>query len=91
MQDNVVSTDLVRFGPNFDMHMQSGPRDEMLPARDSNYKMHLGRKLCNDETERVRKHEALRQKQLDIEEEHRVKQIICDRKENAREKAFEKK
>jgi hypothetical protein len=82
---------MVRFGPNFDLHMQSGPRDEMLPAHDSNYKMHLGRKLCNDETERVRKHEALRQKQLEIEEEHRVKQAIQERKEAAREKAFDKK
>jgi hypothetical protein len=90
VQDNVVSTDMVRYGPNFDLHMQSGPRDEMLPAKNANYKMHLGRKLCNDETERVKRHENIRQRQLEIQEETRVKQVIADRKENARDKQYEK-
>jgi len=73
LQDNVVSTDLVRFGPNFDLHMQSGPRDEMVPAKEANYKMHMGRKLCQDETERVKRHEDIRNRQLEIQEELRVK------------------
>ena len=62
----------------------------MVPSRDANYKMHLARKVAHDETERVRKHEALRLKQLELEEELRVRQIIKDRQEEQREKAFEK-
>ena len=90
MEHSVVSTDLVRFGPNWDMHMQSGPKDEVLMSHEANYKMHLGRKLCQDETERVKRHENIRQRQLEIQEETRVKQVIQERKENAREKAFDK-
>lgn len=38
----------------------------MLLAKETNYRIYLGRKLVADETERVRKHEEVRNRQLEM-------------------------
>lgn len=50
--------------------------------------MYQGKKLVNDETNRVDTHETIRKKQLEIEEENRVRQIIKEKQEMAREKGY---
>lgn len=70
--------------------IETAANDVFLTARDNNYKMHLAMKLSVDEAERVHKHELAKLRQLELEEDTRVKQLIKDRLEQAREKAFEK-
>ena len=55
-----MSTDTAKIGANLDLNYHG--HDTMVPSRDANFKMHLARKVAHDETERVRKHEALRLK-----------------------------
>jgi hypothetical protein len=45
----------------------------VVTARDNNYKMHLAMKLSVDEAERVHKHELAKLRQLELEEDTRVK------------------
>ena len=79
-----MGTDLIRFGPNFDLHMQSGPKNEMVPAKDANWKLNKGRKICNEETIRVKRHEQIRNRQLEMQEETRVKQVLNEKKDAQR-------
>lgn len=41
--------------------------------------MSICRKVTMDETERVRKHQEVRMRQLEIEEETKVKQLLKDK------------
>jgi hypothetical protein len=43
-----------------------------------------------DETERVRKHQEVRMRQLEIEEETKVRQLLKDKQDLQRDKNFEK-
>lgn len=88
MHDSLYSTNAPREGANFEQHTNGHAC--FVPAKDADYKMQLGQKVCADETERVKKHEAIRLRQLEIEEEVRVRQLIKDKQEAVREKAFEK-
>jgi hypothetical protein len=53
--------------------IESAANDAVVTARDTNYKMHLAMKLSVDEAERVHKHELARLRQLELEEDTRVK------------------
>lgn len=61
---------------------------DVLPQRDTNYKAFQGKKLASHENKRVDYHETVRKKQLDMQEERRVKEIIKERKEEKREKKY---
>lgn len=53
--------------------IESAANDAVITARDTNYKMHLAMKLSVDEADRVHKHELARLRQLELEEDTRVK------------------
>jgi hypothetical protein len=53
--------------------IESAANDAVVTARDTNYKMHLAMKLSVDEADRVHKHELARLRQLELEEDTRVK------------------
>lgn len=60
----------------------------MVPTRDANYKVYLGRKIAKTENERVDNHKQIREKQLEIQEETRVRQMIKEKKELQRERKY---
>lgn len=53
--------------------IENAANDVVATARDNNYKMHLAMKLSVDEAERVHKHELAKLRQLELEEDTRVK------------------
>ncbi len=61
-----------------------------MPSRDLNSKLLQARKLTLNQTHRVSKHEILRKRQLEIEEEIRISQLIREQSKTAREKKFQK-
>lgn len=63
---------------------------ELVPSKDANYKLFLGKKLTNDEVKRVKSLQIAKQTQLDNEQELRVKQLLKDKRETLREKNYNK-
>lgn len=57
-------------------------------AKDFNYKLQQARKLIQSEQNRVTRHKKLRAKQLEIEEELRVRQLIKERDDVIKAKNF---
>ena len=93
LEDSVVSTGAAGKvqpdeSPNFYLTNVHPENPKIVPTVEINYKMYQGKKLVNDETNRVETHETIRKKQLEIEEENRVRQIIKEKQEMAREKGY---
>lgn len=75
-------------GATFHLTKDTHETYDVLPQRDTNYKAYQGKKLAAFENQRVDHHESVRKKQLDMQEERRVKEIIKEKKEERREKKY---
>ena len=71
-------------------YLTSDPHEsfEIAPQRETNFKAYMGKKIAKQETERVNNHEQIRTRQLEMQEETRVRQILKEKKEQMREKKY---
>lgn len=79
-----------RVGPNYDLLNSARTKSDSTQTRITNYKLAQAQKVTNSEKERVKRHQEVRNRQLELEEESRVRHMLKDNQTSAREKKFER-
>jgi hypothetical protein len=79
-----------RVGPNYDLLNSARAKSDSTQTRITNYKLAQAQKVTHAEKERVKRHQEVRNRQLELEEESRVRHMLKDNQASAREKKFER-